>query len=171
LQGQTLTLPQRQQLLPPRRVPTSGRSRRLYPRRSAQTGLRLPPAAPQQQASGGAQEAQGADTGAGADTDTDAGAVNDTHKSSRARKPKRHLGIVRIAQSVTPVTVIHPTASAQSQVATLHLFARELLKILVVPVAIAMLAPHGIGSRPAVRIVNRRLLLSGAKTNIQMTKF
>jgi hypothetical protein len=69
------------------------------------------------------------------------------------------------------VTVIHPTASAQSQVATLHLFARELLAILVVPVAIAMLAPHGIGGRPAVRIVNRRLLLSGAKTNIQMTKF
>jgi hypothetical protein len=133
-------------------------------------GLRLPPAAPQQQASGGAQEAQGADTGAGADTDTDTdtdtGAVNDTHKSGRARKPKRHLRIVRIAQSVTPVTVIHPTTSAQSQVATLHLFARELLAILVVPVAIAMPAPHDIGGRPAVRNANRRLLLRGAKTNI-----
>jgi hypothetical protein len=60
----------------------------------------------------GAQEAQEANTDAGADTNTDARAVNDTHKSGRARKPKRHLRIVRIAQSVTPVTVIHPTASA-----------------------------------------------------------
>ena len=86
LQGQTLTLPQRQQLPPPRRVPTSGRSRGLYPGRSAQTGLRPPPTAPQQQASGSAQEAQGADTGAG----TGAGAVNDTRKSGRVRKPKRY---------------------------------------------------------------------------------
>jgi hypothetical protein len=44
------------------------------------------PAAPRQQASGGAQEAQGTDTGAG----TGAGAVNDTRKSGRGRKPKRH---------------------------------------------------------------------------------
>ena len=44
-----------------------------------------PAAAPQQQASGGAQEAQGADTGVG----TGAGAANDTRKSDRARKPKR----------------------------------------------------------------------------------
>ena len=44
-----------------------------------------PAAPPQQQASGGSQEAQGADTGAG----TGAGAANNTRKSSRARKPKR----------------------------------------------------------------------------------
>ena len=43
------------------------------------------PAAPQQQASAGAQEAQRTDTGA----DTGAGAANDTRKSGRARKPKR----------------------------------------------------------------------------------
>ena len=73
-----------------------------------------------------------------------------------------HLGIVRIAQSVTPVTVIHSTASAQSRVATLHLFAHELLAFLVVPLAIAMSAPHGMGGRgkiccgPDVRIANRR---------------
>jgi hypothetical protein len=44
------------------------------------------PAAPQQQASGGAQETQQADRGAG----TGEGAVNDTRKSGRARKPKRY---------------------------------------------------------------------------------
>ena len=40
---------------------------------------------PQQQASGGVQEAQEADTG----VSTGAGAANDTRKSNRARKPKR----------------------------------------------------------------------------------
>ena len=44
------------------------------------------PAAPQQQASGGTQETQRADRGAG----TGEGAVNDTRKSGRARKPKRY---------------------------------------------------------------------------------
>ena len=44
------------------------------------------PAAPQQQASGSAQETQRADRGAG----IGAGAVNDTRKSGRARKPKRY---------------------------------------------------------------------------------
>jgi len=43
------------------------------------------PAAPQQQASAGAQEAQRADTRAGTGT----GAANDTRKNGRARKPKR----------------------------------------------------------------------------------
>jgi hypothetical protein len=57
------------------------------------------------------------------------------------------LRIARIAQSVTPVTVIHSTASAQSRVATLHLIVHELLALLVVPVAIAMPAPHGFGDR------------------------
>jgi hypothetical protein len=39
---------------------------------------------------------------------------------------KRCLRIARIAQSVTPVTVIHSTARAQSQVATMHLIVYEL---------------------------------------------
>jgi hypothetical protein len=43
-----------------------------------------PAAPPQQQASGDAQEAQEADTGAG----TGAGAANNTRKSGRARKPR-----------------------------------------------------------------------------------
>ena len=55
--------------------------------------------------------------------------------------------IARIAQSVTPVTVIHSTASAQSRIATLHLIIHELLAFLVVPVEIAMPAPPGIGDR------------------------
>jgi hypothetical protein len=55
------------------------------PREERPNGPETTPAAPQQQASGGAQEVQGADTGAG----TGAGAVNDTRKSGRARKPKR----------------------------------------------------------------------------------
>jgi hypothetical protein len=45
-----------------------------------------PAAPPQQQASGCAQEAQEADTGAG----TGAGAANDTRKSNMTRKPKRY---------------------------------------------------------------------------------
>jgi hypothetical protein len=45
------------------------------------------------------------------------------------------------------VTVIHTTASAQSRVATLHLIVHDLHSILVVPVAIVMPAPHGIGDR------------------------
>jgi hypothetical protein len=57
------------------------------------------------------------------------------------------LRIVRIAQSVTPVTVIHSIASAQSRVTTLHLIAHELLVFLVVPLATAVPAPHGIGDR------------------------
>ena len=44
-----------------------------------------PAAPPQQEASWGSQDAQGADIGAG----TGAGAANNTRKSSRARKPKR----------------------------------------------------------------------------------
>ena len=47
------------------------------------------------------------------------------------------LRIARIAQSVTLLTVIHSTASAQSRVATLHLIVYELLAFLVVPVAVA----------------------------------
>jgi hypothetical protein len=47
---------------------------------STQTGLKLPP---QQQASGDAQEAQEADTGAG----TGAGAANNTRKSGRPGNP------------------------------------------------------------------------------------
>src|SRR5271163_4194314 len=43
------------------------------------------------------------------------------------------LRIARIAQSVTPVTVIHSTASAQSRVATPHLIVHELLAFLMVP--------------------------------------
>jgi hypothetical protein len=45
------------------------------------------------------------------------------------------------------VTVIHSTASAQSRVATLHLIVHDLPVFLVVPVVIAMPAPHGIGDR------------------------
>jgi hypothetical protein len=48
-----------------------------------------PAAPPQQQTSGGAQEAQGADTGVG----TGAGAANDTRKNSRARKPN---GVIEV---------------------------------------------------------------------------
>src|SRR5271163_912274 len=44
-------------------------------------------APPQQEASGGSQEAQEAETGA--DAGTGAGAADNTRKSSRARKPKR----------------------------------------------------------------------------------
>jgi hypothetical protein len=55
------------------------------------------------------------------------------------------LGIARIAQSVTPVTVIYLTASTQSRVAILYLVIYELLAVLVVPVVIAMSAPHGRG--------------------------
>jgi hypothetical protein len=51
------------------------------------------------------------------------------------------LRIARIAQSVTPVTVIHSTASAPSRVATLHPIVHKLLAFLVVPVAIAMPTP------------------------------
>src|SRR5277367_5603399 len=54
---------------------------------------------------------------------------------------------LRIARIVTPVIAIHSTASAQSRVATLHLIVHELLAFLVVPVAIVMPAPHGIGDR------------------------
>jgi hypothetical protein len=43
LQGQTLTLPQRQQLPPPRRVTTTGRSRRLYPREERPNGSETTP--------------------------------------------------------------------------------------------------------------------------------
>jgi len=99
-------------------------------------GLRLPPRRRNNRLPG----VQETDTGTG----TGAGAVNDTCKSGRARKPKRHLGIARIAQSVTPVTVIRSVASAQSRVATLHLFARELLAFLVSG------ASYGIGGPIAV---------------------
>ena len=40
---------------------------------------------------------------------------------------------LRIARIVTPVIVIHSTASAQSRVATMHLIIHELLAFLVVP--------------------------------------
>jgi hypothetical protein len=59
---------------------------------------------------------------------------------------KRCLRIARIAQLVTPVTVIHLTARAQSRVATLHLIVHELIAFLVVSVAIA-----GTGVRLALR--------------------
>ena len=55
--------------------------------------------------------------------------------------------IAKIAQSVTPMTVIHSTTSAQSRIATLHLIVHELLAFLVVTVEIAMPAPPGIGDR------------------------
>ena len=56
------------------------------PRDERPNGPKTTPAAPpQQEASWGSQEAQGADIGAG----TGAGAANNTRKSSRARKPKR----------------------------------------------------------------------------------
>jgi hypothetical protein len=73
---------------------------------------------------------------------------------------RRCLRIARIAQSVTPVTVIHLTASAQSRVATLHLIVHELLAVLVVSVVIAMPAPHGRGGaecrEPGVTVAHRR---------------
>jgi hypothetical protein len=60
------------------------------PRDERPNGPETTPAAPpQQRASGGAQEAQGADTGAG----TGAGAANDTRKSGRARKPTQHIEV------------------------------------------------------------------------------
>ena len=65
--------------------------------------------------------------------------------------------MAKIAQSVTPVTVIHLTASAQSRVATLHLIIHELLAFLAVPVAIAM---------PAPAVADRDLLSLSAKTGI-----
>jgi hypothetical protein len=86
LQGQTLTLPQRQQQPPPRRVPTSGRYRRLYPERSAQTGLRLPPRRRHNRLQGVSRRPRG-QIQAQAQA---LGAVNDIRRSGRARKPKRH---------------------------------------------------------------------------------
>jgi hypothetical protein len=69
------------------------------------------------------------------------------------------LRIARIAQSVTPVTVIYLTISTQSRVATLHLVVHELLAVLVVPVVIAMPAPHGPGGaecrEPGVTVAHR----------------
>jgi len=59
------------------------------PREERPNGPETTPAAPQQQASAGAQEAQRADAGAGTGAGTGAGAANDTRKSGRARKPKR----------------------------------------------------------------------------------
>jgi hypothetical protein len=56
---------------------------------SAQIGLRPPRGVAAKTGSGGAQEAQGADTGTGTGAGTGAGAANDTRKSGRARKPKR----------------------------------------------------------------------------------
>jgi hypothetical protein len=52
------------------------------------------------------------------------------------------LRIARITQSVTPVTVIHSTASAQSRVATLHLIVHELLAFLVVPSGTSRIQSH-----------------------------
>ena len=78
-------------------IPAAGTHKRQIseaaPRDERLNGPETTPAAPQQQASGGVQEAQGTYTGTG----INAGAVNDTRKSGRARKPKRRLGIVRIA--------------------------------------------------------------------------
>jgi hypothetical protein len=71
---------------------------------------------------------------------------------------KRCLRVARIVQSVTLVTVIHLTASAQSRVATLHLIVHELL-------VIAMPAPHGRGGahcrEPDVRVAHRKLKTPG----------
>ena len=73
-------------LTAPTANPAAGTHKRqiseAVPREERPNGPETTPAAPQQQASGGVQEAQGANTGAGA--------VNDTRKSGRARKPKRH---------------------------------------------------------------------------------
>jgi hypothetical protein len=71
------------------------------------------------------------------------------------------------------MTIIHSTASAQSRVATLHLFGRELLAFLVVTVAITMPAPHT-ALEPALcwprrqdrQPHNRDLLSLSAKTRI-----
>jgi hypothetical protein len=57
------------------------------------------------------------------------------------------LRIARIAQSATSVTVIHSTVSVQSRVAAPHLIVHKLPAFLVVPTAITMPAPHGIGDR------------------------
>jgi hypothetical protein len=71
-------------------IPAAGTHKRqiseAVPRDERSNGPETTPAAPpQQEASGGSQEAQGADIGAG----TGGGAANDTRESSRARKPKR----------------------------------------------------------------------------------
>jgi hypothetical protein len=167
LQGQTLTLPQRQQLPPPRRVLTSGRYRTLYPGRSAQTGLRLPrrrrnnrlpgvPRRPRGQIQALAQPMTPARVaGPGSPNGvTEVGCL-----SIAFLEMDELLRIARIAQSVTPVTVIHSTANAQSRVATLHLIVHELIAFLLVLVAIAMPAPHGIGDQighgAAVRLARR----------------
>jgi hypothetical protein len=71
-------------------IPAAGTHKRqiseAVPRDEHPNGPETTPAAPpQQDASGGSQEAQGADISAG----TGAGAANNTRKSSRAWKPKR----------------------------------------------------------------------------------
>jgi hypothetical protein len=75
-------------------TPAAGTHKRqiseVVPREERPNGPETTPAAPQQQASEGAQEVQGADTGADTGAGTGADAVNDTRKSGRARKPKRH---------------------------------------------------------------------------------
>jgi hypothetical protein len=57
--------------------------------------------------------------------------------------------MVRIAQSVTPVTATHLRSNCKYSVPSSYpaLFARELVAFLVVPVVIAMPARHGIGGR------------------------
>ena len=54
------------------------------------------------------------------------------------------LRIARIAQSVTPVTVIHSTASAQSRVAALHLLGMTREH----PLGNTPLAQHPLGKTP-----------------------
>ena len=78
-------------------MPSAGSYKRqiseAVPREERLNGPETIPAAPQQQASGVSRRPKGQDTG----ISTKAGSVNDTCKSSRTRKPKRHLSIVRIA--------------------------------------------------------------------------
>jgi len=161
LQEQTLTLPQRQQLPPPRRVPTSGRFRRLYPGRNAQTGLRLPPRRRNnrlrrvpRRPRGQIQAQAQAQTQALAQPITPARVAGPGSPNSVIKvgclliaflEINKLLRIVRIAQSVTPVTIIHLTTNTQSLVATLHLIIYKLLVYLVVPIIIAIPTPRNIG--------------------------
>jgi hypothetical protein len=83
-----------------------------------------PAAAPQQQASGGGG-AQAITSARVAGPGSPNGAIEAQLQSYYSANGA--LRIARIAQSVTLVTVIHSTASAQSRVATLHLIVHNLL--------------------------------------------
>jgi hypothetical protein len=142
LQGQNLPLRQQLPLPPPPRVPTSGRSRRLYPGMRAQTDLRPPRRRRRNRLRGIPRRQMQALAQALAQPTTPARVVGPGSLNGVIEvQCKRCQRIARIAQSVTPVTVVHLTASAQSRVATLHLIVHELLAFLVVSVVIAMPAP------------------------------